>query len=687
MYKTSLDRRHFLAGAAASAMGVMAAGAAMTASAAEKDTAASGSVDGSATDASSSADGATTGASASVETINCSGIVVDPAAVTETIYSDVLIVGGGFAGLAAAAQAGENGDNTILIEANSVLGGNGQGVEGTFAVDSKFQKEQGVTVKKSVIMQEELGKPQWFVNGLFYKDLIQSSAANIEWAVEKGAALSGLIDNYPIGPTAGKVNTFHWWQDGAAGVGYIPFMSEYARQQGVDIRLNNRGLEFSYDADGKVDGVYAQDAFGDIVNYKARAIILATGGFANDPKRCVRYGFDLDELELVGAPGHYGDGINMAIAAGAAEYTGVCCLKYNRIGHDFNVETFGPLWSAFCFGGPFLWVNENCERFVDEACALEVGNTISQSAPIHLQPHTICYSVFDAAVCQSQKDDWKDMADEWNDSLDDQLQGLIDAGDDVWVGDTLEEVAEKAGLDADAFVAAVKEYNEACDAGEDEWFGKPAEYLAKIEKAPFYVTKIHPTMEGPLGGVKIDRTFRPVLDQGGVMENVFCIGLDSMMLYRDVYPMDVPGSASAECLNGGRVSANESHKVVQEAGSIKVPPFDDSDPRINAKQVIMAVSELLTTIDLGLTKDDSPATISTGDARYDEFFDAVRAYKHVADLTLDDCTVVTKITSFLSQTARADSQQYHNHYDVQSVEMTVNGVKVTYTVEGGIDVA
>lgn len=623
-------------------------------------------------------------ADADVQTINCSGIVVDPAAVTETVYSDLLIVGGGFAGLAAAAQAGENGLNTILIESQSVLGGNGQGVEGTFAVDSELQKEQGIEVKKSIIMQEELGKPQWFVNGLFYKDLIQNSAENIKWATKKGAVFSGLIDNYPIGPTAGKVETFHWWESGAAGVGYIPYMSEYARQQGVDIRLNNRGLEFSYNEGGKVDGVYAQDAFGDIVNYKARAVILATGGFANDPRRCVRYGFDLDELELVGTPGHYGDGINMAIAGGAAEYTGVCCLKYNRIGHDFSVETFGPFWSAFCFGGAFLWLNENCERFVDEACALEVGNTISQSAPIHLQPHTICYSIFDATVYQQQKDAWKDMADEWGDNLDEQMQGLIDAGDDVWVGDTLEEAAEKAGLDVDAFVSAVNEYNAACDAGEDDWFGKPVEYMAKIETAPFYITKIHPTMEGPLGGVKIDRTFRPVLDKGGVMENVFVIGLDSMMLYRDVYPMDVPGSASAECLNGGRVSANEAAKIVEEMGPIEVAAYDPSDARTNAKQVIMAISELLTTCDLGLTKDDSPATVSMDDAEFANFFNQVKAYKNVANLTLDSCVFVTTITSVLSQTARADSQQYHNHYSVQSVDMTVNSVHVTYSTGEGI---
>ena len=101
---------------------------------------------------------------------------------------------------------------------------------------------------------------------------------------------------------------------------------------------------FSYAEDGSVDGVYAQDAFGDIINYKATALILATGGFANDDKRLIRQGFVLEELERIGTPGHYGDAINMAITAGCSEYTGVCYLKYNRISHDFEVETFGPFW-------------------------------------------------------------------------------------------------------------------------------------------------------------------------------------------------------------------------------------------------------------------------------------------------------------------------------------------------------
>lgn len=503
--------------------------------------------------------------SENADTINSSGIVVDETKITDTFYCDILVVGGGFAGLAAAVQAAENGDDVILMEAQSTLGGNGQGVEGTLAVDSKYQKEQGISIDKSVIMQEELGKAQWVPNGLFYKDLIENSAANLEWAIESnGAITSGLIDNYPLGPVGGKVDSFHWWKDGAAYLGYIQPMEQKLRSYGASVDLNTRALEFSYGDDGVIDGVIALDAFGDLVKYSAKAYIIATGGFANDDRRLKKLGFDIDTLERIGMPGHFGDGVNMLAAAGAQEYNGICYLKYNRIGHG-RIEIFGPFWTAFCFGGPFLWVNEDCERFVDEGCMFRVGNIITQSTPIHNQPNCTALSVFDQKVFDQGIADTKEMADTWGDGVDvaAQWKEIEDAGDDAYSADTIEELAEKAGVDPAALVKAVEEYNEMCELGVDEWFGKDKQYLSPIDTPPFYLGRIHEVMEGPLGGISIDRTFRPRLVDGGRFENIFAIGLDSMMLYRDVYPIDVPGSASAECLNGGRVAANEAHEVIK----------------------------------------------------------------------------------------------------------------------------
>ena len=276
------------------------------------------------TKGSASTDLATTG-NRSSEPINSSGIEVNPDEVVEVIETNIVIVGSGLSGLAAAVQAAENGDDFILLEAQATLGGNGQGVEGTFAVDSRFQKEQNIQVDRSIIMQEELGKTQWVADGLLYKDLCDNSAANIEWLVDQcGCELEGTIDNYPFGVSVGSVDTFHWWKDGAAYVGYVMPMQQKLRDAAADIRLNNRALEFSYDENGAINGVYAIDAFGDLVQYQAKAVIVATGGFADDDRRMTKWGFDLTTLERIGTPGHFGDGINMTIAAGAEEFNGVC---------------------------------------------------------------------------------------------------------------------------------------------------------------------------------------------------------------------------------------------------------------------------------------------------------------------------------------------------------------------------
>ena len=622
---------------------------------------------------------------ASVDTINSSGIVVDPNNVTETIDCGVLVVGCGLSGLAASVQAAMNGDRVIALEGQSVVGGNGQGVEGTFAVDSRFQKEQGIEVDKSVVMQEELGKPQWYVDGLFYKDLINNSAGNLEWlADECGVEYSGLIDNYPFGAGGGKVDTFHWYKDGAAAVGYLVPMEAKARELGVDIRLNSRALEFYYDENGDVNGVYAQDAFGDLVVFRAPAVIVATGGFANDEKRLLKHGFNLDMLELIGTPGHWGDGINMILAAGGMEYTGVCYLKYNRIGRLADIATFGPFYGAFCSGGKGIWVNKDMERFVDESCARRTGNNITQSAPIHLQDG-YAYLVCDADIITSLSKEFADQAAEWGVDLDEQWKALYEKGEDAWQADSIAELAEKAGVDAKALQAAVDEYNADCEKGKDAWFGKDAEYLDPIVTPPFTLARIHEAMEGPLGGVTIDRSFRPVKTDGDRMENVFCIGLDSMMLYRDVYPIDVPGTASAECINGGRTAAKHAHDIVQEKGVHETEEVE-ADTRMKAKRVIMAAIDLFATMDLGLTDQDSPATISMDDPKFGEFFDALKGSEQLSGMELSSCSFEARIAAVHVATAREDSQQKNYRYTLASADMTVDGAHASYNSKDGLSV-
>lgn len=618
---------------------------------------------------------------APVKTINSSGIVVDHNAVTEIIDCGVLVVGCGVSGLAASVQAAQDGAQVITLEGQEVLGGNGMGVEGTFGVNSFMQIEQGIVCDPAIVMQEELSKTQWCVDGLLYKDLMENVAGNIEWMVnECGVTFSGEIDNYPFGAVGGVVDSFHWFEGGACAVGYLPHMEAKARELGVDIRLSTRALEFYYE-DEKINGVYAMDAFGDLVVFRAPAIIICTGGFANDDARLIKHGFNLNYLERIGTPGHYGDGINMLLAAGASEFNGVCYLKYNRISYNYEIATFGPFYGAYCSGGPGIWVNEDCVRFVDESCALRTGNNITLSHPIHNQ-NAHAYAIFDANILASLTEQFADQAAEWDTDLLEQWDMIIKEGTDAWRADTIEELAEKAGLDPEALKACVDEYNECCANGKDTWFGKDAMYLQPIATPPFTMGKIHEAMEGPLGGIVTNRQFRPQLDAGGYMDNVFCTGLDGIMLYRDVYPIDVPGSASAECINGGRVAAKQAAAIAAVEG-VKVSDME-LDDKGKAKQVVMAAIDLFTTMDLGLTNEDSPATISMDDPRFAEFFEALKGYKKVAGLSVESCTLEAKITKVNVATARADSQQANYRYSLQSADVVVDGAHVTYTKDGGL---
>ena len=397
-----------------------------------------------------------------------------------------------------------------------------------------------------------------YIYRLLYKDLMDNAADNLHWLVDEcGCILEGKIDNYPCGTGEGKVNSFHWWKEGVAYLGYVLPMEKALRDAGADIRLNTRGLEFSYDDSGAINGVYAQDAFGDIVKFEAKQIIIATGGFADDDERIKKNGFDLSTLDRIGMPGHWGDGVNMTIAAGAAEFPGVCYLKYNCISH--MTETFGAFWGAFAFGGPFLWLNPDCERFVDESVSYLVGNITSQTIPIHTQGG-IAYSIFDESICSKIIEDNLENAAAWDTDLRNEIEAMIEAGDDVWRADTLAEVAKLAGLDPEKVQVQVDEYNGYCENKHDVMFGKDAKYLLPIQEGPFYIALIHERMEGPLGGVQTNRNFQPVLADGsGVIDNVYVVGLDGIMLYRDVYPMDVPGSASAECIFSARSAAQQAH--------------------------------------------------------------------------------------------------------------------------------
>ena len=142
-----------------------------------------------------------------------------PTDIAETLEADVLVVGLGMSGLAAAVQAAENGAKVIGIEKANATGGNGIGVEGIFAVGSSLEVAQGIEIDPAEIVRGELEASQWASGGDLWLDLVHSSGANVDWLMEQGVKFSGVVDDYH-GNSA--YPDFHWFAGNVASEGYVP---------------------------------------------------------------------------------------------------------------------------------------------------------------------------------------------------------------------------------------------------------------------------------------------------------------------------------------------------------------------------------------------------------------------------------------------------------------------------------
>ncbi|WP_080801726.1 FAD-dependent oxidoreductase [Arabiibacter massiliensis] len=470
-----------------------------------------------------------------------------PANVDKTYDTDLLIVGAGGSGLACAVQAALDGTKFILVEKGSQVGGNASFVEGMFAVNSTLQREQGIEIEPAEIIEAELTRGQHRQNGDLWLDLVNKSAENIEWCQEQGVLYAGNVDDY----YGGLFPTFHWFQDGKAQVGYVDPMKARLDELGAEVHLNTTVNGIMRDGDKKVTGAYAEGDEG-VVQYNARAVVLATGGFGGNAEVIAEQGWDTDGIHIVGSPNAAGDGYRLAMDQGARNF-----MAQSAQSILYAIQAFPPIdfhdaaenpingYFGIAAGGPVLWVNEACQRYSRENLADD--NLVLQCIPGKSNKEN--YVVFDQGIFDrffGKDDDAKKMFDDAVSKND---------GDSLYRGDTIEELAGKFDLDADALKATVDHYNELCAAGADTDFGKPAELMVVIENAPFYLAKLSYSYFFSVGGITTDKERRVLDGDRDPIEGLYAIGNDGNMLYRNVYTINMPGTAFGNQVNSGREAA------------------------------------------------------------------------------------------------------------------------------------
>lgn len=458
--------------------------------------------------------------------------------VANTMDCDIVVVGAGMSGLSAAVEALNSGANVVVLEAQTKAGGNGSTTSVVMGVGSDMQKALGIEVTPAQIISTEMETFNYSVDGVRWSNLIQNSVENINWLIEQGALFNGMVDNYH---GIGIVDTGHWWtgdtgRDGETG--FVTPMVARVEELGGTILYEAAGKQLIMGDDG-VAGVYVEQPNG-ILQINSKAVILATGGYADNTDMLAERGYAADNIAVFGTPGHNGDGISMALAAGAKSWMDESSLME----YPMNPK-IGRSSSGISSISNTIWVNGNGVRFVDENC----GAKVPARPALAVRSQEISYALLDQAVLDAVT------------AEDEEVQTMVDEGiasGFIFKGDTIAEVAEAAGIDAAALEETLATYNSYCEAGSDDEFGKDASKLQALTTAPYYLSENSGIyFLTTIGGIDTTPECEVRAEEGGIIRGLYAVGVDGVELYKGLYTIDIPGSCNANNINSGRTAAKQ----------------------------------------------------------------------------------------------------------------------------------
>lgn len=434
----------------------------------------------------------------------------------QELTADVVVAGGGIAGLSAAITAAKAGAKVILVEKMGALGGASMVCGGEIlAAGSQMQLDQGIQDSSEALAEYWLAKGKGHVDEEMLRMIAKESAQNVEWLSEHGVVFGGVTFSYNY-PSQDPMRN-HKTENGS-GAGFILPLIKAAEVAGVTILLETPAVSL-INEDGTIKGLVAKYKES-TVTIHADATILATGGYANNQELMDEYAPNIGTFGTFLGVAHQGDGLIMARDVGAQIVGGGGAIA--------NPYDMGPTYFMDP-GGIFLNLTPDGKRFCNEA-----DYWFSRSALLyHELGFNHYYGIFDAAT---------------------EYAGLKEAVEQgtIVMADSLEELAGKLNMDGKTFVDTVARYNEMCAAGVDSDFGKPKSglkgatadvvqevtFLNAITQAPFYAVNVKTTgATGTFGGPKTTLKGEVVATSGEVIPGLYAAGeVANGELYYDEYP-------------------------------------------------------------------------------------------------------------------------------------------------------
>ena len=506
---------------------------------------------------------------------------IDEAAITETVDTDILIVGAGNGGMFAAAYAAANGLNFRVIEQNA----NVQDTRHWYgAIDSAAAKAAGEKPADRAKLLSEISR---YASGKcdqrVVKTWINESAAMHDFMRSILEDKYGWVCDFTSGTEAAwpaenaEHNTDYLYpvqehnymaSESASGLPRNELLLQYIQELGYDVDFKTSLAKLEKNSDGRITGIIAQSTEDDhFIRYNAnKGVLLACGGFPGNP-------YMMEQLDPLGtsvttacsySPADKGYGIRAAVWAGANLDKEAAPMLFDRGIVAPGVDA-GYVDSDSAFGGktfpgkirqynpgtqPFLKVNRNGERFANESCPY---NDIVYAAA-H-QPGRVYAQICDANILEDAKRFHTiGCSAQTRNGGEKYIQGKMDEAIEagaLFKCDTLDELADKMGFTGaakDTFLATVERYNELYDKQNDEDFGKPAYRLSAIRTAPFYGCWLGASLLTTEQGIAINEKGQALDTNNQPMEGLYITGDMSGSFFANNYPCLMAGVAMGRTL-------------------------------------------------------------------------------------------------------------------------------------------
>lgn len=407
-----------------------------------------------------------------------------------TLETDVVIIGTGGAGMSAAIEAKKGGASVIIVEKMPLIGGNTiKATGGMNASESHIQKERGGVYTNEEFYKYTFEGGHEKADPELLKYFVENSASAIKWLDDLGVNFT-----YVEGATVGRGHQVN--NGGPVGVELVRVLGEQLKTNNIEPMMETTATEIIIE-NSKAAGIKAKGKSGNNITIKAKAVILATGGFGYNEELYTKYRPELKGFVTTNHPGATGDGIVMAEAVGA-DLTDIGEIQIHP---TVEQETSELITEGLRTDGGIL-INTSGKRFFNET---STRDKVSQA--ILKQEGSFAYLVIDKGVR-----DIRSVVDTYV------QRGFMKEFA------TVEEMAGYMKVDAATLKKTIEDWNAIVAAKKDPEFNREAGFDRDLSHAPYYVVKIAPGVHHTMGGVKINTKAQVISKDGNPITGLFAAG-------------------------------------------------------------------------------------------------------------------------------------------------------------------